>query len=135
MSHIDPWVAVVTLLSLLFYLCTSTAVARARALYKVAAPAMTGHPAFERAVRVQMNTLEWLPIYLPSLWLFADFVSAPAAAALGVVWILGRVGYMWGYLQAANKRGPGFLVQSAATLILTLGALVGAALKIVTGGV
>ena len=33
------------------------------------APAMTGHPEFERAVRAHANTLEWLPIFLPSLWL------------------------------------------------------------------
>jgi glutathione S-transferase len=131
MSRIDPWVAIVTLLSVLFYLSTSVAVARARAVFKVPAPAMSGHPAFERAMRVQMNTLEWLPIYLPSLWLFAAFVSAPVAAALGVVWILGRAGYMWGYLQAADKRGPGFGVQAAATLVLTLGALVGAVMRIV----
>jgi glutathione S-transferase len=134
MSRIDPWVAIVTVLSVLFYLCTAVAVARARAAYKVAAPAMSGHPAFERAVRVQANTLEWLPIYLPSLWLFAVFVSSPVAAGLGVVWILGRAGYMWGYLRAANKRGPGFLVQAGATLALALGALVGAAMRIVAVG-
>ena len=55
-----------------------------------------------------MNTLEWLPIFLPSLWLFAIYISDPIAAAVGVVWIAGRILYMTGYSQAAEKRGHGF---------------------------
>src|SRR3954465_15530933 len=39
-------------------------------------------PRFERVFRVQMNTLEWMPIFLPSLWLFAIYVSDPIAAAI-----------------------------------------------------
>ena len=42
---------------------------------------------------------------------------------LGLVWIVGRVLYMTGYSQAAQKRGPGFLVQSLACGVLLLGAL------------
>ena len=38
-------------------------------------PAISGNPDFERVFRVQMNTLEWLPIFLPSLWLFAIYIS------------------------------------------------------------
>ena len=126
-----PWVAIVTIVSLLLYLGTSVNVARARAKFKVPAPAMSGHPDFERAVRVQMNTLEWLPIYLAGLWLFAVYVEPRVAAGLGVVWIAGRALYVRGYMQAANKRGPGFLVQAAATLVLALGALAGAAWKLI----
>lgn len=130
MSLISPWVAIVTIVSLLVYLATAVLVARARATYKVAAPAMSGPPAFERAVRIQANTLEWLPIYLVSLWLFAVFVSAAIAAGLGLVWIVGRVLYMQGYMADAAKRGPGFIIQAGATLALALGALVGAAMKL-----
>ena len=68
-------------------------------------PAISGNPDFERVFRVQMNTLEWMPIFLPSLWLFAIYISDPVAAALGVVWIVGRILYMIGYSQAAEKRG------------------------------
>jgi glutathione S-transferase len=93
---------------------------------------MTGPPEFERAVRVHMNTLEWLPIQLVALWLFAVYVEPRAAAIVGVFWILGRALYMRGYLQAAEKRSAGFLVQAAATFILWIGALVGAAWRIAT---
>jgi glutathione S-transferase len=86
-------------------------------------PATSGNPDFERVFRVQMNTLEWMPVFLPSLWLFAIYISDPIAAALGVVWIAGRVLYMVGYAQAAAKRGPGFLVQGLAAIALWLGAL------------
>jgi glutathione S-transferase len=70
-----------------------------------------------------MNMLEWMPIFLPSLWLFAIYISDPIAAALGVVWIVGRVLYMTGYSQAALKRGPGFAIQALAVAILLFGAL------------
>ena len=87
----------------------------------VAAPATTGNPDFERAFRVQMNTLEWMPIFLPLLWLFAFYVSDVWAAALGVLWIVGRALYMRGYATAAEKRGPGFGVQATACAILLIG--------------
>jgi uncharacterized membrane protein YecN with MAPEG domain len=132
MSPYTALVAIVALLSLLLYLVMSVNVARARAKWKVAAPAMTGPPDFERAVRVQMNTLEWLPVYLVSLWLFAVYVEPRLAAAIGVVWILGRALYMRGYMQAAAKRGPGFLVQAGATFALLLGGVAGAIVKLTT---
>jgi glutathione S-transferase len=115
--------ALVTCLAILFYFFTCVQVAKARAAFGIKAPAMSGNPDFERVFRVQMNTLEWMPIFLPSLWLFAIYISDPVAAVLGVVWIAGRVLYMTGYSQAANKRGTGFGIQAAAATILWLGAL------------
>ncbi len=115
--------AVVTCLAILFYFFTGIQVAKARATFGIKAPATTGNPDFERVFRVQMNTLEWLPIFLPSLWLFAIYVSDPSAAAIGLVWIAGRILYMSGYSQAADKRGRGFRIQAMAAGILLLGAL------------
>ena len=115
--------ALVTCLAILFYFFTSTKVARARESFDVKAPAITGNPDFERVFRVQMNTLEWMPIFLPSLWLFAIYISDPIAALLGLVWIAGRILYMTGYSQAANKRGTGFGIQALAAGILLSGAL------------
>ena len=115
--------ALVSCLAILFYFFTGIEVGRARAKFGVKAPAITGHPDFERVFRVQMNTLEWMPIFLPSLWLFAIYISDPVAAALGLVWIAGRVLYMTGYSQAANKRGTGFGIQALAAGILLFGAL------------
>ena len=115
--------ALVTCLALAFYFFTSFQVGKARATFGVKAPAITGNPDFERMFRVQMNTLEWLPIFLPSLWLFAIYISDPIAAAVGVVWIAGRVLYLTGYSQAAEKRGMGFGIQALAAGVLWVGAL------------
>jgi glutathione S-transferase len=114
--------ALVTCLALLVYFLTSFRVGQARATYGIKAPAISGNPDFERILRVQMNTLEWMPIFLPALWLFAIYANDAMAAALGVVWIVGRVLYMIGYAKAADKRGPGFAIQGAAAGILWLGA-------------
>jgi glutathione S-transferase len=115
--------ALVTCLAILFYFFTSIQVSKARVAFGVKVPAISGNPDFERVFRVQMNTLEWLPIFLPSLWLFAIYISDPIAAALGAIWIAGRILYMIGYSEAAAKRGRGFGIQAGAAIILWLGAL------------
>ena len=115
--------ALVTCLAIAFYFTTSILVSRARAKFGVKLPAISGNPDFERVFRVQMNTLEWMPIFLPSLWLFAVYISDPIAAALGAVWIVGRILYVIGYSQAVAKRGPGFAVQAFAAIVLWVGAL------------
>jgi glutathione S-transferase len=117
--------ALVTLLAVLIYAFLGFQVARARAKSGIKAPAMVGDPAFERAVRIQENTLEWMPIFLPALWLAATYVSDPAAAAIGVVWIVGRAVYARDYAEAADKRGRGFTVQGLAAAALWVVALVG----------
>jgi glutathione S-transferase len=115
--------ALVTLAAVLFYFFTSTRVATARVAYGVKLPAISGNPDFERVFRVQMNTLERLPIFLPSLRLFAIYVNDQVAAAIGLVWITGRIFYMIGYSQATERRGPGFLIQATACAALLFGAL------------
>jgi glutathione S-transferase len=117
------YTAIVTCLAILFYAFTGIRVSSARSAYGVKAPATTGHPDFERSFRVQMNTLEWMPVFLPSLWLFAIYVSDGIAALIGLVWIAGRVLYWIGYSRAAEKRGPGFGIQALASFVLLLGAL------------
>jgi glutathione S-transferase len=115
--------ALVTCLAILFYFFTSASVARARRTYGVKLPATSGNADFERVFRVQMNTLEWMPIFLPSLWLFAIFISDRGAAVVGLVWVAGRIAYMIGYAQAVEKRSFGFLIQSLACFVLLFGAL------------
>src|SRR5215475_5504281 len=116
------YTALVTLLALLFYFITSTQVARARIRYGVKLPAISGNQDFERIFRVQMNTLEWLPIFLPSLWLFAVYISDWVAAVIGLVWIAGRIAYMIGYTKSVPQRGPGFGIQAFAVIVLWIGA-------------
>jgi glutathione S-transferase len=117
------YTALVTCLAILSYLFTIMQVSKARVAFGIKVPAISGNPDFERVFRVQMNTLEWMPIFLPSLWLFAIYISDPIAAGLGLVWIAGRILYMTGYSQAASKRGRGFAIQAGAAILLWLGAL------------
>jgi glutathione S-transferase len=119
-----PFTALVTCLAILVYFLISFRVGKARGTYGVKAPATAGHPDFERIFRVQMNTLEWMPIFLPALWLFAIYINDAIAAVLGLVWVVGRVLYMTGYVEAANKRGSGFAIQAGAAAALWLGATV-----------
>src|SRR6266567_6776509 len=117
------YTALVTCLAILFYFFTCIQVAKARVAFGIKAPAIAGNPDFERVFRVQMNTLEWLPIFLPSLWLFAIYISDQVAAVLGLVWIAGRIVYMIGYVQATERRSPGFFIQALACAVLLFGAL------------
>lgn len=117
--------AAVTLVSLLVYAWMGMRVGQGRSKFGVSAPATAGHPDFERLFRAHQNTLESLPAYLASLWLFAFYVSEVWAAVLGLVWIVGRVIYGVSYAKAAESRSTGFMIQALAFLILLLGALVG----------
>lgn len=112
----------VTLLAVLAYFLTGVGVARARSRYNVKAPATSGDPAFERAFRVQQNMLEWMPLFLPSLWLFAFYLSDVWAAAIGLIWIGGRLLYARDYAAAAEARGRGFAIQAMACGALFVGA-------------
>lgn len=116
------YTAFVTVLAVAFYFFTATRVARARITYGVKLPAITGNEDFERVFRIQMNTLEWMPIFLPSLWLFAIYVSDAVAAAIGLVWIAGRIVYLIGYSKSVPQRGPGFGIQASAASALWIGA-------------
>lgn len=124
--------AIVTLLALLSYVWMVMRVGGARRKSGIAAPAMSGDPTLERYLRVQGNTLEWLPVFLVSLWLFALYWGDLIAAGLGVVWIVGRVLYALGYSAAAEKRELGFMVQMIATAVLLFGAL-GKAILVLLG--
>ncbi len=117
------YVAIVTLLAVLVYFWMSSRVAVTHNKTGILPPAMTGDPRLERTVRAHMNTLEWMPIFLPSLWLFAIYWDSTVAALLGLLWIVGRIAYFVGYVAEPKKRYPGFLIQAVAAFALLLGAL------------
>jgi glutathione S-transferase len=125
--------ALVTLLAILVYFFSSILVSRARRTFGVKLPAISGNPDFERVFRAQMNTLEWLPIFLPALWLFAVYLGDGIAAAIGLVWVIGRILYVLGYAQAVAKRSLGFAIQALAAIALWAGALGAIAWRIVQG--
>ncbi len=113
------------LLALVEYLIFTALVGRARARYGVKAPAMTGHPDFERTNRVHYNTLENLVTFIPAVLLFAIYLDARWAAGFGFLFVIGRAAYAVGYLQAAEKRALGAGISGLTNIALMLGALFG----------
>jgi uncharacterized membrane protein YecN with MAPEG domain len=122
MKQGQDWLALVTLAALTLCFATVWLVGKARVKYGIKAPATTGHELFERAYRVQMNTLENVVIFLPALWLAGHYVGAAAASALGAVWLAGRVWYAVAYMREPKTRGGGFVLAYAAWGLLMLGA-------------
>jgi glutathione S-transferase len=118
------YTTLVTLFALLLYFFFAIRVASAHVKFGVKLPAVTGHPDFERVYRVQMNTLEWLPTFLVTLWLFALYLSDRWAA------VIGRIAYAIGYSQAVERRVPGFLIQTLACTVLFVGALYGVVMRL-----
>ncbi|HXO14966.1 MAG TPA: MAPEG family protein [Steroidobacteraceae bacterium] len=121
-----PLVHLVITLALVEFFLFGVAVARARARYNILAPATTGNEVFERYFRVQMNTLEQLIIFVPSVLLFARYLNTYVAAALGVVFLIGRALYFQGYVRAPQARHIGFILTVAPNLALLTGAIIGA---------
>jgi uncharacterized MAPEG superfamily protein len=123
MIHYLP--ELVTLLTVFLMFGTMYAVGRARAKYGIEAPAISGHPAFERAYRVQMNTLESAVMFLPVLLLAGHFGFELWAGVAGLVWIVGRIWYALAYLKDASKRGPGYMIAIVAWGALVVMAAIG----------
>lgn len=125
--------ALVTIVALIFYIWTGISVARARGRHNVKAPAMTGPLEFECAVRVQANTLEWLVVFIPALWLATIYFSPSMSIVylswlppvLGVIWIVGRIIYKAGYMSAPERREVGFVISTLSALVLIICALIG----------
>ncbi len=126
MAYVD----IVTALALLQFIVFGFQVGGARAKYGVKAPAVTGNEIFERHFRVQQNTLEQLIVFVPGLYLFSHYFNPLWAAALGVVYLIGRQVYAASYVKDPAKRGPGFGLTFLPTVILILGGLIGAVLHL-----
>ena len=115
------------MLMLAEYLLFMTLVGFARAWYKLPAPAISGHPDFERYFRVQQNTLEQLIVVVPSLWIMALTLSPLWAALLGFAFVATRAWYAWGYYRSAAGRHWGFTAGAWASGGLVAGAFLGIA--------
>jgi glutathione S-transferase len=121
-----PYVHIVILLALLEFFYFSLEVGRARKRYDIPAPATTGNEIFERYFRVHMNTLELLVMFIPSVVLFGQYLNPYLAAGLGVVYLVGRLVYLFAYVKEPKKREVGFALSVVPILILAVGAIFGA---------
>jgi len=122
MAYVD----IVTALAVLQFIVFGFKVGSARGRYGVKAPAITGNEIFERLFRVQQNTLEQLIAFLPGIYLFSHYFSPLVAAALGVLYLVGRELYAYSYVKDPAKRGLGYGLTFLPMVILVVGGLIGA---------
>ena len=126
------YVAIVTVLALAEYQLLGFLVGKARMRYGVAAPATSGNEQFERYFRAHQNTLEQLVIFIPSMWLFAHYFAPVWAAAIGLVFVIGRAVYFRSYVRDPKSRSLGFGLSALPTLVFMIGILWGAINAIAT---
>ena len=120
-------VTIVIALALIEYSVFGMLVGKARGTYGIDAPAIAGHPVFERYYRVHQNTLENLVLFIPGMIMFAQYVSTGVAAGLGILFIVGRFLYLRAYVADPKSRSLGFALSYIPALVLVIGGLVGAA--------
>jgi len=118
-----PLTSLATLIVVALMFWTSIIVGKARVKYDIKAPATSGHEMFDRAYRVQMNTLESAMLLLPSMWLYANLIGDLGAGVSGAIWAAGRVWYALAYQQDPAKRGPGFGISFLAIAGMWAGSL------------
>ena len=121
-----PLTALITMIASIIYYYFGIKVGGARLKHSVLAPKVDGPEDFQRVHRVHQNTLEQLIVFFPALWIFALAWGDLWAAIFGVIFCLGRILYARGYYEAAEKRSKGFGISALATMVLMLGALIGA---------
>jgi uncharacterized membrane protein YecN with MAPEG domain len=119
------YVELVALIALFQFFVFGLLVGKARGTYGVDAPAVSGHEMFERAYRVQMNTLELLVLLLPGLYLAATLWSPIYAALAGAVYLVGRVLYWRAYMAQPKSRALGFVLSMGPILFLLVASLIG----------
>lgn len=124
--HLTAWI---TLAALGVYTWTGVNAGRARIKYDIKAPSMDGPLPFLSCQRVQMNTLEQLPLLLAPLWMCAWFLGDAWAAGGGALWCVGRVLYALGYYRHPSKREAGYIISIIACCLLIAGTAAGLLLK------
>lgn len=120
------YVHVVAILAVLQFFLFGILVGRARDKHGIEAPSTSGNELFERAFRVQMNTLEQLVGFLPALLIASLYWPNAIVAGIGVVYLAGRFLYRQLYLADPARRGPGFLLTVIPTFVLAAAAIWGA---------
>ncbi len=125
-----PYIELLAMLSLLQYLYFGYQTAIARQSSGLKAPAVTGDERFERCYRVQMNTLEMIVIFVPSLLIAARYWSPFLVGGLGCVYLLGRFIYRRAYVRKPASRGTGFMLTLLPIIGLIILSVIGAILAV-----
>lgn len=125
-SHRMNYIHIVAVLAVLQFFFFGILVGRARAKYGIKAPAISGNEHFERAFRVQMNTLEQLAGFLPALFIAGQYWSNGLVAGIGLVYLVGRFVYRHSYVADPSKRAAGFALTVLPTFVLLALGLLGA---------
>jgi glutathione S-transferase len=118
------YATLIVMLALVEYIWFTARVGAKRGKHGIKAPATTGHEQFERAFRVQQNTLEELIIFIPAAFSYAWFVSAVWVLAPGALFLIGRLLYSSAYMKDPAARGPGFGATVLANIWLVVGTLI-----------
>lgn len=105
-----PWTGLVTLLTVLVLFVLAYQVGAARRKYQVPPPQTTGPDEFMRVLRAHANSVEFVVIFLPLLWMTALAARDEIAAIIGVFWPLSRIIYALGYYREPKSRYPGFII-------------------------
>jgi glutathione S-transferase len=117
------YVVAVVMLALLQYTWFGIEVGRARGRFEVPAPATTGHENFERFFRAHQNTTEQLVVFLPATFACAYLVNETLAAAMGLLFVIGRLMYFRGYTNPEKSRSLGFGLGLIANTVMILATL------------
>jgi uncharacterized membrane protein YecN with MAPEG domain len=114
----------VLLLAVLQYTFFGFMVGRARGKYGISAPIMSGHPEFERYLRVQLNTAELLVSLVPAMLIAGNVLAPWFVAIMGGIYLIGRQLYFRSYIADPKSRGLGFVLSLLPIMILVIGSLV-----------
>jgi len=120
---------IITILALAQFILFGIQVGSMRGKHGVKAPAVTGHPEFERMFRVQQNSMEQLVAFIPALWMFAYLVDPLWGAGMGLVFVIGRFIYRSSYIKDPDARGMGFTITFLPTAVMLVWSLVVAVMR------
>lgn len=121
----------IVMLALLEYFYFTIRVGAFRARYQIDAPSCTGNDTFEKAFRVQQNTLEQLIIFIPGTYAFAYLVSTKWIWIPAALFIVGRLVYSRDYMGKPDQRAPGMIMTLLANVTLVVGTLIALARAVI----
>ncbi len=122
------YATIIVMLALVEYTWFTIRTGGRRGKYEIEAPATSGHPDFEKAFRVQQNTMEQLVIFIPATYAFAWYVNPLWVLVPGALFIVGRLLYSGAYLKDPKKRAPGMIMTLFANAVMVAWVLVKVAL-------